>query len=177
MCLQRELGLLRLGQSGDGDFRARGRLCCDSRCLRVKMTIDWGLPLPPQLRSPPVEHQATPKRLRKQCFEQLAAHVLAAPVQLDPAFCPPLIRPPSVLPPLTVCRPPSTLCRPPPVRPGCLQLGMPPRSGLTSSFSVTDANNEVVCPLKNHDGSSCRKRCIGVSSPSGVIPQLPLTRS
>jgi hypothetical protein len=40
---------------------------------------------------------------------------------------------------------------------------MPPRSGLTSSFSVTDANNEVVCPLKNHDGSSCRKRCIGVS--------------
>ena len=40
---------------------------------------------------------------------------------------------------------------------------MPPRSSLTSSFSVTDANNEVVCPLKNNDGSNCRKRCLGVS--------------
>ncbi|KZF24407.1 hypothetical protein L228DRAFT_95868 [Xylona heveae TC161] len=38
---------------------------------------------------------------------------------------------------------------------------MPPRSSLTSSFSVTDANNEVVCPLRNQDGSSCRKRCLG----------------
>ncbi|KAI9823611.1 MAG: hypothetical protein M1832_002392 [Thelocarpon impressellum] len=38
---------------------------------------------------------------------------------------------------------------------------MPPRSSLTSSFSVSDANNEVVCPLKNQDGSSCRKRCLG----------------
>ncbi|AEO65723.1 uncharacterized protein THITE_2113026 [Thermothielavioides terrestris NRRL 8126] len=38
---------------------------------------------------------------------------------------------------------------------------MPPRSSLTSSFSITDANNEVVCPLRNQDGSSCRKRCIG----------------
>ncbi|KAK4117347.1 hypothetical protein N656DRAFT_700139 [Canariomyces notabilis] len=36
-----------------------------------------------------------------------------------------------------------------------------PRSSLTSSFSITDANNEVVCPLRNQDGSSCRKRCIG----------------
>ncbi|KAJ5102693.1 hypothetical protein N7532_003222 [Penicillium argentinense] len=42
---------------------------------------------------------------------------------------------------------------------------MPPRSSLTSSFSVTDANNEVVCPLKNNDGSNCRKRCLGVSVP------------
>lgn len=39
---------------------------------------------------------------------------------------------------------------------------MPPRSSLTSSFSITDANNEVVCPLRNQDGSSCRKRCVGV---------------
>ncbi|KAL7791016.1 hypothetical protein V8C37DRAFT_166343 [Trichoderma ceciliae] len=38
---------------------------------------------------------------------------------------------------------------------------MPPRSSLTSSFSITDSNNEVVCPLQNQDGSSCRKRCIG----------------
>jgi hypothetical protein len=40
---------------------------------------------------------------------------------------------------------------------------MPPRTSLTSSFSVTDAslNNEVVCPLKNQDGSLCRKRCVG----------------
>ncbi|SLM39949.1 Zinc finger, RING/FYVE/PHD-type [Lasallia pustulata] len=38
---------------------------------------------------------------------------------------------------------------------------MPPRSSLTSSFSVSDANNEVVCPLTNHDGTNCRKRCLG----------------
>ncbi|PSR97500.1 hypothetical protein BD289DRAFT_90225 [Coniella lustricola] len=38
---------------------------------------------------------------------------------------------------------------------------MPPRSHLTSSFSITDTNNEVVCPLHNQDGSSCRKRCLG----------------
>lgn len=51
---------------------------------------------------------------------------------------------------------------------------MPPRSGLTSSFSVTDANNEVVCPLKNHDGSSCRKRCIGVRlPPAQSLPTSP----
>lgn len=43
-------------------------------------------------------------------------------------------------------------------------LQMPPRSSnLQSSFSVSDANNVVVCPLKNHDNSSCRKRCFGVS--------------
>lgn len=61
---------------------------------------------------------------------------------------------------------------------------MPPRTGqtLTSSFSVTDVNNEVrcchslscsarpltssqvVCPLQNQDGSQCRKRCLGVST-------------
>lgn len=41
---------------------------------------------------------------------------------------------------------------------------MPPqRSALTSSFSLADATNEVVCPLRNHDGSGCRKRCLGVS--------------
>ncbi|KAF2813664.1 uncharacterized protein BDZ99DRAFT_485835 [Mytilinidion resinicola] len=38
---------------------------------------------------------------------------------------------------------------------------MPPRASLTSSFSVSDENNVVVCPLKNHDGSGCRKRCTG----------------
>ncbi|KAI9834947.1 MAG: hypothetical protein M1819_002670 [Sarea resinae] len=38
---------------------------------------------------------------------------------------------------------------------------MPPRSSLTSSFAVSDADTEVVCPLKNHDGTSCRKRCLG----------------
>ncbi|RKU42282.1 hypothetical protein DL546_000352 [Coniochaeta pulveracea] len=36
-----------------------------------------------------------------------------------------------------------------------------PSQSLTASFSITDANNEVVCPLRNQDGSSCRKRCIG----------------
>ncbi|KAK7924778.1 hypothetical protein PG985_006832 [Apiospora marii] len=38
---------------------------------------------------------------------------------------------------------------------------MPPRSSLTSSFSIADSTNEVVCPLRNQDGSSCRKRCLG----------------
>ncbi|CAG8017291.1 unnamed protein product [Penicillium nalgiovense] len=64
---------------------------------------------------------------------------------------------------------------------------MPPRSSLTSSFSVTDANNEVVCPLKNNDGSNCRKRCLGEkryrsmqehirrAHPSHYIPKLPAT--
>ncbi|KAI0590045.1 hypothetical protein TUN199_02861 [Pyrenophora tritici-repentis] len=32
---------------------------------------------------------------------------------------------------------------------------------LTSSFSVSDENNVVVCPLRNHDSSACRKRCTG----------------
>ncbi|KAG9235764.1 hypothetical protein BJ875DRAFT_528287 [Amylocarpus encephaloides] len=44
---------------------------------------------------------------------------------------------------------------------GSMLMTMPPRSSLTSSFSVSDANNEVVCPLRNQDGSSCRKRCLG----------------
>ena len=59
----------------------------------------------------------------------------------------------------------------PAIRYWCYSIGytkyipiMPPRNSLTSSFSVTDANNEVVCPLKNNDGSNCRKRCLGVSS-------------
>lgn len=43
-------------------------------------------------------------------------------------------------------------------------LAMPPsRAPLTGSFSVSDENNVVVCPLRNHDGSACRKRCTGVS--------------
>ncbi|KAJ5123599.1 hypothetical protein N7448_009696 [Penicillium atrosanguineum] len=64
---------------------------------------------------------------------------------------------------------------------------MPPRSSLTSSFSVTDANNEVVCPLKNNDASNCRKRCLGEkryrsmqehirrAHPNHYIPKLPAT--
>ena len=44
-----------------------------------------------------------------------------------------------------------------------LRQAMPPRSSLTSSFPTSDASNEVVCPLVNHDGSNCRKRCLGVS--------------
>ena len=40
---------------------------------------------------------------------------------------------------------------------------MPPRAPLQTSFSVADINNEVVCPLRNQDGSHCRKRCLGVS--------------
>ncbi|KAL3471906.1 hypothetical protein BJX99DRAFT_15240 [Aspergillus californicus] len=64
---------------------------------------------------------------------------------------------------------------------------MPPRASLTSSFSVTDVNNEVVCPLKNNDGSNCRKRCLGEkryrsmqehirrAHPNYYIPKLPAT--
>lgn len=54
---------------------------------------------------------------------------------------------------------------------------MPPRSSLTSSFSITDANNEVVCPLRNQDGSSCRKRCTGVRPSLPLSHPLPLPRS
>lgn len=54
---------------------------------------------------------------------------------------------------------PPTTARPP-----LLSLcAMPPRAPLQTSFSVTDVNNEVVCPLRNQDGSHCRKRCLGVS--------------
>jgi hypothetical protein len=59
----------------------------------------------------------------------------------------------SLLPPRRRRRPPTTA----PVR------AMPPRAPLQTSFSVTDVNNEVVCPLHNQDGSHCRKRCLGVS--------------
>ena len=51
---------------------------------------------------------------------------------------------------------------------------MPPRASLTSSFSVADVNNEVVCPLRNQDGSSCRKRCLGVSLSPSRYRVLPL---
>lgn len=40
---------------------------------------------------------------------------------------------------------------------------MPPKPALTGSFQVSnEAENEVVCPLNNQDGSLCRKKCIGV---------------
>ncbi len=48
---------------------------------------------------------------------------------------------------------------------------MPPRSSFTSSFPAADANNEVICPLRNHDGSNCRKKCLGVRSSSCRMPQ------
>ncbi|TKA69391.1 hypothetical protein B0A55_08679 [Friedmanniomyces simplex] len=65
---------------------------------------------------------------------------------------------------------------------------MPPRAPLQGSFSVTDINNEVVCPLRNHDSSSCRKRCLGEkrfrsmqehirrAHPEYYIPKLPATK-
>lgn len=49
-------------------------------------------------------------------------------------------------------------------------LAMPPRASLTGSFSVSDENNVVVCPLRNHDNSACRKRCTGVSLPRVASP-------
>ncbi|KAL1953692.1 hypothetical protein VTO42DRAFT_2365 [Malbranchea cinnamomea] len=64
---------------------------------------------------------------------------------------------------------------------------MPPRTSLTGTFSVSDANNEVVCPLLNNDGSNCRKRCLGEkrfrsmqehirrAHPDHYIPKLPAT--
>ncbi|KAK4611902.1 hypothetical protein CLAFUW4_12843 [Fulvia fulva] len=86
---------------------------------------------------------------------------------------------------------------------------MPPKpSNLTSSFSVNDAANEVAvnpvyttqqhidsspheqvqCPLANHDGSLCRKRCLGEkryrsmqehirrAHPEYYLPKLPATK-
>ncbi|KAK0344752.1 hypothetical protein LTR02_004167 [Friedmanniomyces endolithicus] len=65
---------------------------------------------------------------------------------------------------------------------------MPPRAPLQGSFSLTDINNEVVCPLRNHDSSSCRKRCLGEkrfrsmqehirrAHPEYYIPKLPATK-
>ncbi|EXJ95196.1 hypothetical protein A1O1_00315 [Capronia coronata CBS 617.96] len=65
---------------------------------------------------------------------------------------------------------------------------MPPKAALTGSFLVSaDAENEVVCPLTNQDGSLCRKRCIGEkryrsmqehirrAHPDYYIPKLPAT--
>ena len=41
---------------------------------------------------------------------------------------------------------------------------MPPRTNGQSSFAVDNASTaEVACPLTNQDGSTCRKRCLGVS--------------
>jgi hypothetical protein len=40
---------------------------------------------------------------------------------------------------------------------------MPPPAGFS------DPANEVVCPLKNNDGSSCRKKCTGVRPPLPAI--------
>ena len=58
---------------------------------------------------------------------------------------------------------------------------MPPSRAapLTSSFSVSDENNVVVCPLRNHDSSACRKRCTGVSLHERelVTPRHPTPRS
>ncbi|KAF4124042.1 Transcription factor RfeD [Geosmithia morbida] len=66
---------------------------------------------------------------------------------------------------------------------------MPPRTStaLTSSFSISDSKDEVVCPLKNQDGSNCHKRCLGEkryrsmqehirrAHPEHYIPKLPAT--
>ena len=51
--------------------------------------------------------------------------------------------------------------------------GMPPRNSFPSSFSTSDVNNEVVCPLRNHDGTNCRKRCLGVSATCKPLDLIP----
>ncbi|KAL8760855.1 MAG: hypothetical protein Q9184_002990 [Pyrenodesmia sp. 2 TL-2023] len=44
----------------------------------------------------------------------------------------------------------------------CIEThSMPPKPSLTSSFSASEVDKEVVCPLKTLDGSNCRKRCLG----------------
>lgn len=58
--------------------------------------------------------------------------------------------------------PPAHSRRPPLRSDRCPDAAAMPRPSLTSSFSVSDATNEVVCPLANNDGSNCRKRCLGV---------------
>ena len=39
-----------------------------------------------------------------------------------------------------------------------------PRAAMPAPFPPSDLSGEVVCPLQNQDGSTCRKRCLGVSS-------------
>lgn len=69
-----------------------------------------------------------------------------------------------------------TTAPPTPARPPLL-CAMPPRAPLQTSFSVADVNNEVVCPLRNQDGSHCRKRCLGVSLVVSSYHLLSLLRS
>ena len=48
---------------------------------------------------------------------------------------------------------------------------MPPKPDLQGAFMVSnDAENEVVCPLSNQDGSACRKKCIGVRYAQQTTP-------
>ncbi|KAL9000660.1 MAG: hypothetical protein Q9169_000696 [Polycauliona sp. 2 TL-2023] len=53
---------------------------------------------------------------------------------------------------------------------------MPPKSSLTSSFSASDLDSEVVCPLKTVEGSNCRKRCLGVSALPHTAALAPFKR-
>jgi len=53
-------------------------------------------------------------------------------------------------------------------------LAMPPSQSraatqASASLAVSDESNVVVCPLRNHDGSACRKRCTGVSLHRGAV--------
>ncbi|CAF9914820.1 MAG: hypothetical protein GOMPHAMPRED_008294 [Gomphillus americanus] len=65
---------------------------------------------------------------------------------------------------------------------------MPPRINQgQSSFSVSQESQQVICPLKNQDGTNCRKRCLGEkrfrsmqehirrAHPDHYIPKLPAT--
>ncbi|TQS39023.1 hypothetical protein Golomagni_00455 [Golovinomyces magnicellulatus] len=70
---------------------------------------------------------------------------------------------------------------------GCHTRAMSPRSTFASSISISDTSNEVMCPLRNQDGSGCRKRCLGEkryrsmqehirrAHPQNYIPKLPAT--
>ncbi|RKF74831.1 putative RfeD protein [Golovinomyces cichoracearum] len=70
---------------------------------------------------------------------------------------------------------------------GCHTRTMSPRSTFASSISISDTSNEVMCPLRNQDGSGCRKRCLGEkryrsmqehirrAHPENYIPKLPAT--
>ena len=40
----------------------------------------------------------------------------------------------------------------------------------------SDPANEVVCPLKNNDGSSCRKKCTGVGQSHVSIPTIDIAQ-
>lgn len=121
----------------------------------------------PKLHHRSSHHTQQPSTHLPSCSPRTTPHdPLTATDTPQQAACP--VRCPAGRRPFCPSSRPRDHHHPPPRRRG-RPPQMPPRnsSALQNSFAVSDADNVVVCPLKNHDGSSCRKRCFGVS------PRLP----